>query len=162
MRFRCLALIVFAAAPLATPLAADEGMWLFNNFPKENVKTKHSFDVSDDLLTNLRLGTLRIGTGSGSFVSPNGLILTTRRLVADCIAALGKDSFYAPAPDAELACPGLTADVLVALDDVTAQVKAAPAVAASLEKTCAQKTGDVCVVTKFYAGERYDLYQYHR
>src|SRR5882724_8651124 len=108
MRFRTLGLIALLAAPLPAPLAADEGMWLFNNFPKDTVKTKHSFDVTDDLLSNLRLGTLRIGGGSGSFVSPNGLILTTRRLVADCIAALGKDSFYAPSPDAELACPGLT------------------------------------------------------
>ena len=53
---------------LALPVAADEGMWLFNQCPKGRLKQKYSFDVSDGFLDHLRLSSLRIGGGSGSFV----------------------------------------------------------------------------------------------
>jgi hypothetical protein len=161
---------------LTIPLIADEGMWLFNAFPKDTVKQKHTFDVTDPFLDNLRLASVRIGRGSGSFVSGSGLIATTRRLTAACIASLAKDSFYAPSQSAEQQCPGMEASVLVALEDVTKTVKDASAGAAKpadilekrsaaiarIEKDCAQKSGNTCSVVKLYAGERYDLYQYRR
>jgi hypothetical protein len=94
---------------------------------------------------------LRIGADSGSLVSPNGLILTGRGTVADCVAKLNsaahdylKDGFYAATEAAELPCPGLEASVLVNLEDVTSQVKEAAPVkeapknakaAAAAEKT---------------------------
>ena len=120
---------------LTLPIAADEGMWLFNQFPKDQVKKVHSFDVTDEFLDNLRLASLRIGGNSGSLVSANGLILTDRGAVADCIARLNspqhdyvKDGFYAATDADELPCPGLEASVLISLEDVTSQVKeAAPA-----------------------------------
>ena len=55
----------------------------------------------------------------------------------------------------------MEASVLVALEDVTKQVKGGPR-SRVIEKDCAQKTGNSCSVVKLYAGERYDLYQYHR
>jgi hypothetical protein len=67
---------------LALPLAADEGMWLFNQFPKEQVKKSYNFDVTDQFLANLRLASLKIGSNGGALVSPNGLILTDRSTVA--------------------------------------------------------------------------------
>jgi len=158
MRFQRLALL----CALSFPLIADEGMWLFNNFPKETVKQKYAFEVTDPFLDDLRLATVRIGGGSGSFVSASGLIATTRRLAANCIATLSKDSFYAPSQGGETHCPGMEASVLVALEDVTKQVKDAAKPVAAIEKDCAQKTGNICAIAKLYAGERYDLYQYHR
>ena len=178
MKFRGL-LLAFA---LALPLAADEGMWLFNQFPKDKVKEKYEFDVTDAFLDHLRLATLRIGAaGTGSFVSPTGLILTNQRQVADCLkAAAGhdylKDGFYAATPADELACPGIEAAVTVAMEDVTKQVKEAvkdgmkPAEAlvkrnaaiAAIEKSCAERTHNTCSVVKFSSGERYDLYQYKK
>ena len=117
-------------AALALPMAADEGMWLFNQFPKEQVKKTYSFEVTDQFLDNLRLASLRIGSNAGSLVSANGLILTDRSAVADCVAKLNsaqhdyvKDGFYAAAEAGELPCPGLEASVLVGLEDVTSQVK---------------------------------------
>jgi len=176
---------------LALPVAADEGMWLFNQFPKEQVKKSHDLDVSGEFLDNLRLGSLRIGGNSGSLVSAHGLILTDRATVADCIVKLNsaqrdynKEAFYAPTEAGELPCPGLEANVLVAMENVTSQVKepvketpknakaAAAAEKASdtlqkrnaaiarLEKACADKTGNTCTVVKLSSGERYDLYQY--
>ena len=107
---------------LAVPLVADEGMWLFNQFAKDTVKQKYAFAVTDPFLEKLRLASVRIGGGSGSFVSPTGLIATTRRLAAGCIATLGKDSFYAASQSGEMQCRGMEASVLVALEDVTKQV----------------------------------------
>ena len=75
-------LLLFALSVL--PLAADEGMWLFNQFPKDQVRN-YNFDVTDQFLDNLRLATLRIRANSGSMVSANGLILTDIGAVDDCV-----------------------------------------------------------------------------
>jgi hypothetical protein len=175
MRSRC----VFLICALALPVVADEGMWLFNQFPKSLVKDKYTVEVTDEFLDHLRLSSVRIGGGSGSFVSPNGLIFTNHHVAGDCIGKLGsaqhdymKDGFSALTQAAELQCPGMEANVLVALEDVTAQVKAGTqpgdalagrnAAIAALEKSCIEKTGNNCAVVKFFSGERYDLYQYRR
>jgi hypothetical protein len=162
---------------------ADEGMWLFNQFPKDQVKQKYNFEVTDQLLENLRLASLRIGGGSASFVSPNGLIFTNHHVASDCISKVSsaqhdyvKDGFYAAAPREELQCPGLEANVLLDMEDITKQVKDAArdvakaaealqkrnAAIARLEKECGEKTGNTCAVVNLFSGERYDLYQYKK
>ncbi len=168
---------------LALPVVADEGMWLFNQFPKAQVKEKYDIDVTDSFLDHLRLSSVRVGGGSGSFVSPNGLIFTNHHVASDCITKLGsaqhdymKDGFSAATGADELKCPDMEANVLVALEEVTKQVKDAGkdeakpadvlakrnAAIAALEKSCIEKTGNNCAVVKFFSGERYDLYQYRR
>src|SRR5580658_10744269 len=114
--------ILLLAALAAAPISADEGLWLFNQFPKDQVKTKYNVDISDQFLENLRLSSLRIGGASGAFVSPKGLILTSRRAVAECAAKL-TDVFYAATADDEAKCANLTADILVSLEDITKQVR---------------------------------------
>ena len=179
MRLRGILLV----CALALPLAADEGMWLFNNFPKDRVKEKYTFDVGDAFLDHLRLASVRMGGGSGSFVSPNGLIVTNHHIASDCISKVSsaqhdymKNGFYAAAQSEELKCPEIEANVLLAIEEVTARVKdaakdaAKPADAlarrngaiAGIEKACADTTGKNCAVVKLFAGERYDLYQYKR
>jgi hypothetical protein len=184
---------VLLVCALALPMAADEGMWLFNQFPKDQVKKTYSFEVTDQFLENLRLGSLHIGGNSGSLVSANGLILTDRSAVSDCVAKLNsaqhdyvKDGFYAATQADELPCPGLEANILVNLEDISSQVKepvkelpktAKPAeiekanaaalqkrntTIARLEKECADKTGNFCKVVKLSSGERYDMYQYQK
>jgi hypothetical protein len=179
MRFRYLLLV----CALVVPAVADEGMWLFNKFPKSQVKDKHGVEVSDAFLDHLRLSSVRIGGGSGSFVSPTGLIFTNHHVASDCISKVSsaqhdyiKDGFSAATATAELNCPDMEANVLVALEEVTKQIKDAgkdepkPADAlakrnaaiATIEKSCIEKTGNNCAVVKFFSGERYDLYQYRR
>jgi hypothetical protein len=185
---------LFFVCALALPLVADEGLWLFNQFPKEAVSTKYSFDVTDGFLTKLQLSTMRLGSGSGSFVTAHGLIFTNHHVVTDCIAKLSAsgrdyltDGFSAATRADELRCPGLEADVLLKIEDVTSQVKepapetskapvktAAAEKAASLaldkrnaaiarlEKACAERSGNACSVVNLHSGERYDLYQYKR
>ncbi|SPF34846.1 conserved exported hypothetical protein [Candidatus Sulfopaludibacter sp. SbA4] len=169
MRFRGILLV----CALGLPVTADEGMWLFNQFPKDQVKQKYSFEVSDAFLEKLRLGSMRIGAGSGSFVSPNGMVFTSHRIASGCIA---KDGFYAATTQEEPKCAGLEATVLLAMEDVTRQVKDAAkegakaaealqkrtAAIAQIEKICAGKTGNQCAVVKLSSGERYDLYQYKK
>ena len=99
---------------LAWPLAADEGMWPYNQFPKDKVA------VTTEFLDNLRLASVQIHGGSGSFVSPKGLILTNQHLVTTCLGDRVKDGFYGPG---EPKCTGLTANVLLNIEDVSAQVK---------------------------------------
>jgi hypothetical protein len=179
MRLPNLGLVVFCAGLAAAPLLADEGLWLFNQFPKSEVQQKYGFEVTDAFLENLRLASLRIGGASGALVSARGLIVTSRRAVAECAAkATAKitSPFLAASEAEEAKCAGVAADSLVALEEVTKQVKEGisdktrPAEAlekrnaaiARIEKACAQKSGNVCSVVKLSSGERYDLYQYKR
>jgi hypothetical protein len=37
---------VLLACVLALPMVADEGMWLFSQFPKEQVKRSYNFEVT--------------------------------------------------------------------------------------------------------------------
>lgn len=83
---------------LVVPGAADEGMWLFNQFPKAQVKEKYGVEVTDEFLNHLGLATVRIGGGTGAFVSPNGLILTNYHVASACI---------------ESKCPGMVASALL-------------------------------------------------
>jgi hypothetical protein len=165
---------------LSLPLSADEGLWLFDQFPKETVQQKHQFDVTPALLEGLRGATVRIGGGSGVLVSPEGLVLTNQHLVAGCLAKVSgagrdllKDGFLAESPDQERACPGAEAAVMLGSEDVTDKVKGTPregetavqasdrrkAVIAALEKACPSGT-DRCTVTTLYSGARYALYRY--
>ena len=174
---------IFLLCALVLPVVADEGMWLFNQFPKGLVNEKYKLDVTDAFLDHVRLASVRIGGGSGSFVSANGLIFTNHHVASDCISKVGsaghdyiKEGFQAAGSEGELRCPDMEANVLVALEDVTVKVKDAAAQAAlpaealqkrnaaiaRLEKECVDRTANNCAVVKFFSGERYDLYQYHR
>ena len=124
---------------------AEDGIWLWNQLPKPagasgasgDAAKKHSLEITSDVADNLRLSTVRLnnGTGSGSFVSPNGLIVTNQHLLTSCIAKVSNkehdyttEGFYASSESAEPACKGFNADVLLSMEDVTTQVKGAAAV----------------------------------
>lgn len=164
---------------------AEEGMWTVNAFPRALVKDHYGFEVTDKFLKHLQLSSVRFGDGgSGSFVSPNGLVLTNHHVGANCIAKLGqkgrdyhRDGFYAKAEAESLRCPGLELDVLIAIEDVSAEVRGAvagdaadPAVAtgrrersAVIENRCAEKNaGARCAVVTLYRGGAYHLYRYRR
>ncbi len=80
------ALFTFQTIPVA---ALDEGMWTFNNVPREDIKQKYGFDVTDEWLNKVQLASVRFNNGgSGSFVSPNGLVLTNYHIVEDIVGEL--------------------------------------------------------------------------
>ena len=73
MTFR-LSLLALLIAPV---LFADEGMWTYNRLPLNDLKADYDFEPSDELITRLQKGSVRLNNGgSGSFVSPNGLVMT--------------------------------------------------------------------------------------
>src|ERR1700687_4634715 len=170
---------------LATPLAlADEGMWLYNAFPKDRVEKQYGFLPTQPWLDHLRLSSVRFNNGgSGSFVSADGLVFTNHHVGADCIGKLAtsgrdymKTGFYAKTQAEEAKCPDLELNVLVGIDDVSAKVKSAATAAMSaadagraqrstmsaIEKDCATSTGLRCDVVTLYSGEVYDLYKYKK
>jgi hypothetical protein len=165
-------------------LTADDGIWLFNQFPREAVKQKYGFDVTDSFLDQMRRGSVRFfSVASGSFVSPRGLLFTNHHVASECIQQLStkehdymNNGFYATAESEEKRCPDLEADVLLSMEDVTLKVgegvQAGSASAeasrirrantARIEKDCTSATGNRCEVVTLYSGGQYHLYQYKK
>ena len=175
---------LFAAFSLCLPARADEGMWLFNAFPKDKVQATYGFAPTQKWLDHVRLGSVRFNNGgSGSFVSPDGLTFTNHHVGSVCIHQLStggrdyvKTGFYAKTRAEEAKCPDLELNQLIAIDDVTAKVKAAAqpgmsaadagqaqrSVMSAIEKDCASSTGLRCDVVTLYSGEVYHLYKYKK
>lgn len=176
--------IAAGALLLASHASADEGMWLFNNFPRQAVQKKYGFAVTDAFLSHLQLSAVRFNSGgTGSFVSPNGLLFTNHHVGADCIQKIStsqndyiKNGFYAKTEADEQRCPDLEVNVLLKIENVTPKVTAGvspqtPAAAANqmkkaamsqIEKECNAATGNRCDVVTLYSGGQYDLYQYRK
>src|SRR6266498_5406687 len=137
MKFRkplcALILALFSLQTLNFTALADEGMWTFNNIPRAEIKKKYGFDVTDEWLKKVQLASVRFNNGgSGSFVSPNGLVLTNYHIVEDIIGELSnaekdfaKEGFVARSQAEELKAPNLELNVLENIKDVTERVNAA-------------------------------------
>ena len=173
-----LSLALLAAAQ---PGRADEGMWLLNRFPKEELKKKYGVTLTDAFLQNLQMSSVRFNSGgSGSFVSPNGLLFTNHHVGAECIYKVStkehdyiKDGF--PGGE-EKACPDLEVNVLLRIETVTDKVNdgvtpaTMPAEAnrirqaniTKLESACNKATGNRCDVVTLYSGGQYDIYEYKK
>ena len=76
---------VVAALLVMIPTApADEGMWLFNNPPLKQLKERYNFVPPPGWLEHVQKASVRFNSGgSGSFVSPNGLVMTNHHVGAD-------------------------------------------------------------------------------
>jgi hypothetical protein len=178
-------LALLSAFTLALAARADEGMWTFDNFPSKKVQQKYGFSPDAQWLQEAQLSSVRLAGGcSGSFVSPEGLVMTNHHCAHSCIEQLStkeKDfvaqGFYAPAPENEVKCPEIELNQLVQIADVTAQVHGATkglapgkefndkrkAAMASIEKDCAAGNDKLrCDVVELYHGGQYSLYKYKR
>jgi hypothetical protein len=178
----------FAALAFGLAIAfaarADEGMWTYDDFPKEKVSKKFGFKPDDRWLEEARLSSVRLAGGcSGSFVSGDGLVMTNHHCAHSCIEQLStkdrdfvKEGFYAKAQSEEVKCPEIELNQLVQISDVTTRVtsatgglsgekfaKAEKGAMAKIEKECAGGDAKVrCDVVTLYHGGRYDLYRYRR
>src|SRR5258706_7566868 len=129
------ALIValFSLQTLQFTARADEGMWPFNNVPRAEIKKKYGFDITDAWLKKVQLASVRFNNGgSGSFVSPNGLVLTNYHIVEDIVGELStpqkdyaKDGFVAQTQADEKKIDGLELNELISIEAVTTRVNAA-------------------------------------
>lgn len=172
------------AAALTLPVLADEGMWTFDNPPLKRLKEVYGFEPSQEWLDQVRLASVRFNDGgSGSFVSPDGLMLTNHHVGLNCIQNIStpendyvSNGFYAGSREKEPACPGYEVNVLMSSEDVTSKVlgavkpamsdkearEARKAVTAQIEKACADKTGQRCDVVTLYQGSEFHLYTYKK
>jgi len=170
---------------IPTESYGDEGMWLFNNPPRAQLKAKYNFEPTDAWLEHLQKSSVRFNSGgSGSFVSPDGLVMTNHHVAAHDLDKVStpeknylRDGFHAKSNADEIKCKGLELNVLQSIKVVTDEVKAAvkpgmsppeafkarQAKIAEIEKGAADETNNIRAdVVTLYAGGQYHLYTFKK
>lgn len=165
-------------------LWGDEGMWLYNNPPLSRLKTKYGFEPTPQWLEHVQRASVRFNSGgSGSFVSADGLVMTNHHVAADALQKMGtkdknyyRDGFYAKTRAEEGKCEAMELNVLMSIEDVTAEVNGAikegmtpaqgaqarRAVINKIEDESFKKTGLRSNVTTLYQGSVYHLYRFKK
>src|SRR5882724_13145497 len=184
-KFLCaLILALFSLQTLHISALADEGMWTFNNVPRAEIKRKYGFEITDAWLKKVQQASVRFNSvGSGSFVSPNGLVLTNYHIVEDIVNEvstpqkdLAKEGFVARTRAEELKIPSLELNVLMSIEDVTSRVNGAVkagmsdaeafaarrAEISAIEGESNKNTGLRSDVIALYQGGQYNLYRYKK
>ena len=169
---------------LGNPVQADEGMWTFDNPPLKQLQEKYGFTPTKEWLDHVRLSSTRLNDGgSGSFVSPHGLLLTNHHVARGQLQKNStqehdyiRDGFYAATTAEEMKSPDLEVNVLMSLENVTARIAEAVkgaktaeaefaarrAAIAAIESESLQKTGLRSDVVTLYQGGEYWLYRYKK
>ncbi|GAB4551085.1 MAG: S46 family peptidase [Phycisphaerales bacterium] len=164
-----------------SPSRADEGMWLFEKPPVDQMRRSLGFRPTAEWLEHVRKASLRFDVGgSGSFVGPNGLAITNHHVIDGALVRMStperdilRDGYLARSPEQELPMPDFEVRALWEIEDVTQRVKAAGegkdaadaeqarrAEIASIESEANERTGLDCNVVTLYNGATYHLYCY--
>ncbi len=167
----------------ATAAVADEGMWTLHDFPSEAVESRYGADIGTDWLDRVQGATVRLDGGcTGSFASPQGLVLTNNHCVWGCVRNLSTDDenlsetgFLAENHAAERQCPGYRVSVLQESEDITRKIREATAgkseteanearkaALSTLEAECEEQGDLSCESVNLYHGGEYFLYKYRR
>lgn len=176
-----LAAVVITAVFTSGAAFASEGLWQPDHLPLSSLNKTYGFAPDTDWIARTQRSSVGLTGGcSGAFVSPDGLVLTTRRCVETCVQKVSTadtnyvvNGYYASTGKDELACPGLGMDRLDAIEDISARIKQVlagkaasdvRAVKRDVENECASKgaPGTHCEVVGFHGGATYSLYRYHR
>ena len=174
--------VALLLAGIALPLSAaraDEGMWTFDAFPAAKFNAAYGKAPDQAWLDRVRLASVKVGGCSSSFVSPGGLLLTNHHCAVSCLQDVSDkdndyvaDGFTAQRGTEEKACPGLQAEVVTSIRDVTpdvkraigsatgeAAVKARTAAISAIEKAgCPDSATTRCQVVTLFGGGQYKLY----
>jgi hypothetical protein len=175
---------VLLAILIAVPSFAEEGMWTFDNPPLQQLKDKYNFTPTKEWLDHIRLSSVRLNDGgSGSFVSPHGLLLTNHHVARGQLQKNStaehdyiQNGFYAATQDQEMKSPDLEVNILQSMENVTARVQnalknaktpeqefaARRAAIAQIESESQKATGLRSDVVTLYQGGEYWLYRYKR
>ena len=179
--------LIFAIAMLSVCCAsyAAEGMWTLDNLPMKELKARYGFAPDAKWIQHAQRSALRLAGGcSGSFISPDGLVLSNHHCARECVQQVStakkdyiSDGFLAKKYEDELMCPQIELNRLDAISDVTARVKdatkgmngeaysrAQKAEKSKIESDCvgSDKQHSRCDVVELYHGGVYGLYKYHR
>ncbi len=184
----CVLTVTFFMGP--SPVWAEEGMWTLNKLDKAPADRWHTNGLELDIkeLYNpkgpaLSDAIVQLGGGTGSFVSPSGLILTNHHVAFGALQRQSsveinyiEDGFLARAHADEIPALGYTARVLLDIKDVTKDsMKGVKDKMLDKErhdkieennKKIVKKAEDgkdvEAVVASFYGGSEYYLYTYFK
>jgi len=179
---------LFAVIILALPamLFAEEGMWPIDQLDKLPWKDMRTMglqlqpkQIYDGNGGGVAYAIVSLGGGTGSFVSPNGLILTNHHVAFQALQRTSTaehnyiaDGFNAGSLEEEIPAPGYRAYVLLSIEDVTRKVLSAVTDSMgdlerykAIEKRIKEvvKYGEEgrdveCKVASFYEGTQYKLF----
>jgi hypothetical protein len=186
-----LTLIIIPMVISPLPFWADEGMWLpdsLDKLPLNKLKSRGLQLTAEDIYSttkpSLKDAIVVVGGGTGSFVSPDGLILTNHHVAFTAVTAASspqhnyiQDGFLAKSREEEIPAKGYTVEITQDFKDVTAEVMAAvkpgmsdaersraiAAKSSEIEKAAMQgreKDGMKTQVTEMLSGMSYYLYTY--
>ncbi|WP_309646472.1 S46 family peptidase [Phenylobacterium sp.] len=167
-----------------SPAAADEGMWTFDNFPTAKVNAAYGLKLDQKWLDRVQSASVRLTTGcSASLVSKSGLVLTNHHCVIECVQNLStektdfvKGGFTTVNQAEERKCPGMQAEILTSIVDLTKDIKAASAgktgqdfvkardaaMAGAEQAACGSDPLVRCQVVSLYRGGQFKLYKYRK
>jgi hypothetical protein len=174
--------IMFAFSASAV---AAEGMWTLDNLPRDAMQKAHGFAPDQAWVDRAMRSAARLAGGcSGSFVSPDGLVLTNHHCVIDCVQNLSSkehdhvnDGFLARTRTEEKQCPGMEINRLEAISDVSeriqtatlglsgqAYIEAKKSEQSKIEAECVGGHSDStrCDIVELYQGGVQNLYRYAR
>ncbi|MBN1126909.1 MAG: S46 family peptidase, partial [Sedimentisphaerales bacterium] len=177
-------LLVVVIILTGIPALSDEGMWLYNDPPRQLLKEKYGFEPTEAWLEHLQKSSVRFNSGgSGSFVSAEGLVLSNHHVGADALQKFSeekrdylRDGFYARTQAQEKRCLDLELNVLISIKNVTAEVNAVVrdtmtakeaflarrAIMAEIENKSLETTGLRSDVITLYQGGQYHLYRFKK
>ncbi len=163
---------------------AEEGMWLFTNPPTGDIAEKYGVTLTPEWLEHVQKSSIRFASsGSASFVSPKGLLMTNHHVGVSTLQKMStadddlvEKGYYAETLADERKCPGVELNVLWEVRDVTAEVHAAVrpgltgdaaeqarrAAIGKIESKANGETGLKCDVVAFFNGGLYHLYCYKK
>ncbi len=181
---------IFAALALSLTLPlqtafGEEGMWTLDHLPLAAMQRDIGFTPPAGWAEHLQRSAVRLAGGcSGSFVSPDGLVLTNHHCAVACVEQLSsktqdlvQQGFQAHRREEEQRCPDMELNQLQDITDVTGTVQAAlgslrgAEYAAAKRKIEAQLTAECagedtarkrCDMVELYQGARFNLYRYRR
>ncbi len=167
------------------PARSDEGMWPVSEIRKLDLRAKGLEIAPEEIFSPDRIGLVygivQLGA-TGSFVSPDGLILTNHHVAFGAAQAAStsandyiRDGFLARSRGEEIEAKGMTARITESFRDVSAEVLAAvkPSMdAAARTKAAEQRTKEIVAaaektnpgkraeVSEMFAGKTYVLFLY--
>jgi len=176
-------LLLFSLA--VTQTFAEEGMWMLDELkvlPFDQMKAK-GLELTAEQIYNLKDAVVQVGGGSGSFVSPNGLILTNHHVAFGAIQRgstleqnIIQNGFLAKIQKEEIHAPGyqvlitkdfkdVTGEVLKGINEKMSSFDRYKAIEKNQKKLIAEceKGGKLrCNVVEVLSGTKYYLFIYDR
>jgi len=149
-------------------------MWTFDNLPRERMKAAYGFTPDASWLDHARLSTLRFPSGTGAFISADGLVITNHHVAHSLILQLAdrdhdyiREGFVARSHEEEIRVPGLELKCLASFEEITARVaklvaggKGEAAAAVEILRDEASHTDLRCELVNLYEGREIWIHRY--